>query len=294
MRLASDQFSQDPTDNPLLFCNTETGWQEVSRGLKQVMQGYFLLLAAGVLGSYLVWWATTDSAFALRTTARAKEVQNLLALGVLALAVFGLGGSALILSGQWRCLMHAPQRQNIKELMLLSLNCVLLASLLGVAGAYVAGPQTYALLQQGSSAWAEFGLFSLGSLLVLGSACLGLLGAAFFAQFLRNVASCFDDRRLIRLVDANVGFLGLLVGGSVGLICMRGMAWMPSLWPWVGAGWLACFVWQAWLFARTSRCIEASLRAYSRTREAAPPGVAAGAVAIRTLSGLRRLIKAAP
>jgi hypothetical protein len=294
MRLASDSLFREPNEDPLLFCHTETGWQEVSRGLRQVLSGYVLFLAGVILGSYFIWVATSDPLAMLRV-ARGKEVPQTLVLGAVALALGVLGGCGLVLTGLWCCLGHAPQRQNAKELMLLSFNCVLLGALLGAAGVCVAGPDTYDQFRGGAALSEAFDLFDLGGLLVLGSAGLGLLGTLFFVQFLRNVAGCFDDRRLLRQVDGSVGLLGLLVGATAGLLfCARGLSWLPSLWLGVGAGWAACFVWQAWLCARTSRCIEDSLRASSQAREAPPPGVATGSVGLRTLSGLRRLIKLSP
>jgi hypothetical protein len=134
-----------------------------------------------------------------------------------------------------------------------------------------------------------------GSLLVLGSAGLGVVGTVFFTQFLRNVASCFDDRRLIRQVDGSVGLLGLLVGGSVGLLlCTRGLSWLPALWLGVGGCWVGCLAWQACLCARAGWRIEGTLRARDRTREGPPAEVVTRAVGVRTLSGLRRIINQSP
>ena len=45
----------------------------------------------------------------------------MLTLGVTAFLSYGL-----VLAGQWRCLMYAPERQNAKELMYLCLNSVFL------------------------------------------------------------------------------------------------------------------------------------------------------------------------
>jgi hypothetical protein len=288
MRLATDQFLQPLSEDPVMFSNSETGWQEVSRGLKLVLQGYVVLIAGAILGSYLLWLATNDSSFA----AKGKGREGHLMLGVSVLGLAGMLGTMMVLAGQWRCLMHAPQRQNVKELMLLSLNCVLVESLLVLAGVFLGGSQAYALLQQGPEGLAKFEVFSVGHLLVLGSAVLGLLGAVFFAQFLRNVATCFDDRSLIRQVDVNISILGLLAGGSVGLVlCAQGLDWLPLLLFWTGVAWLGCFAWQIWVFARTSRCIDAGLRKLSREREAPRPSTSMGAVGVRSLSGLRRLIK---
>jgi hypothetical protein len=294
MNLATDKFLQPVTENSVLENNTETGWQEVSRGLKLVKQGYLVLIVTAIVGPYLLWSATSDSASAWALSLRRQDRESILFLGVLVVGVGGLLSYGLVLAGEWRCLMHAPHRQGVKELMLVCINCVLVESLLSLAGVFVSGPQTYALLQEGSEGLAKFNYFSVGNLLVLGSVLLGLLGMAVFGQFLRNVADCFRERKVIRHVDVNLTIMGLLFGGSLGLVlCSGGLLSLPTVLTWLVGAWLTCFGWQAWLFGRVGKSIDTGLREVSAARPAPPP-TGAGQVAMHTLSGLRRLIKLTP
>src|SRR5262249_32261999 len=144
--------------------------------------------------------------------------------------------------------------------MYVCINCVLIGSLLNVVGVYLDGGQTYAALQQGVRGLDQIDLLSPGNLLQLISGALGLFGSLVFSQFLRNVASCFDDRSRVGSVDLNLGFVGLLLGSSIGtLFLVPRLAPRGELLPWLAGGWLVCFAWHLWLVRSVRRCVEDGL-----------------------------------
>src|SRR5262249_24290563 len=139
-----------------------------------------------------------------------------LLLGLLMVGLTALLSYGLVLLGQWRCLMYAPERQGARELMYVCLNLVVVASLMNVGGAVLDGDRMYAALRQGTACFERLDWHGAGTLLQLGSGVVGLLASLIFSQFLRTVASCFDDRSRVRSVDFNLAFLGLLLGASCG------------------------------------------------------------------------------
>ena len=122
----------------------------------------------------------------------------------------------LVLSGQWRCLMYAPQRHNAKELMYICFHCLIVGSILNGIGAWLDGGKTYAALQQGWAGLEELDVWSVGNLMQVGSVLLGVAGSLVFSRFLRNVAECFNDRRRARAVDFNLWFMAVMIGVSLG------------------------------------------------------------------------------
>ena len=116
-----------------------------------------------------------------------------------------------------------------------------------------------------------------------------------FSQFLRNVASCFNDRARVRSVDFNLAFVGLLLGGSVGTVfCVHRIASKTELLPWLAGGWLLCFAWHLWLVKSVRRCVDDGLGADPGPRVLPRPKGLSGVRVVRTLSGLRRLAQKKP
>jgi hypothetical protein len=291
MDLETNKYWTDCGEKHLLF-NRETGWREIHKGLKLVVQGYIVLIAGTVLGAVLVWLAVDGRLVAQQPQEGQQDRTALLLLGVLALGLTAVFSYGLVLTGQWRCLMYAPQTQNAKELMYVCINCIVIGSLLNVAGVYLDGGRTYAALQQGVGGLEQIDLLSTGNLIQLASGALGVFGSLVFSQFLRNLASCFNDRARVRSVDLNLVLVGLLLGGSIGtMFLVPRLAPRAELLPWLAGGWLVCFAWHLWLVRSVRRCVADGLeRTLAQTGAPAPE---ANPVALYTRSGLHRLIRKA-
>src|SRR5262249_32011603 len=181
--------------------NTDTGWDAISRGLQLVVFGYFVLIVGSILSMLLIRLGLGDGVVIVNADQSAQSRDTLLVLGVLTLAVTAVCSYGLVLTGQWHCLKYAPQHQHAKELMYICVNCVLLGSVLNVIGAYLDGARTYAALQKGLGEVERLDIWSVGNVLQLCSAGLGLIASLVFSQFLRNVAVCFQDQARVRSVD---------------------------------------------------------------------------------------------
>ena len=289
MSLTTVKFLQDAGDTPSLF-NVESGWQEISRGLGHVVWGYAVLIGGCLLGAGLLWLALDGRVVTGWAGATEQDRESVLALGVLTLGLTAFLSYGLVLMGQWRCLMYAPERQNAKELMYLCLNCVFLASALNVVGVILDGARSYAALQQGWEGVEGIDVWSTGNLVQLGSAGLGLFASLVFSQFLRNVASCFNDRARVRSVDLNLALVGLLLGGSAGtLFWVHRLASKAEMLPWLVGGWLLCFAWHLWLVHSVRRGVADCLRRQPALAVRPAPHRAAAGIALHSLSGLRRL-----
>ncbi len=198
----------------------------------------------------------------------------------------------LVLSGQWRCLMYAPQRHNAKELMYVCFHCLIVGSFLNGIGAWLDGGKTYAALQQGWAGLQELDGWSVGYLMQVGSVLLGVAGSLVFSRFLRNVAECFNDRRRARAVDFNLWFTAVMIGVSLGAyFFVRGLTLKGDALPWLVSAWLVCFAWHLWLVLRVCRCVSDGLCRVAVQRAVPAPAGGVGAVLTHTLSGLRRIAR---
>lgn len=260
MSLITAKYIRESTDTPAQL-NTEHGWREVNFGLRSVALGYMVLLGGAILGFLLLRMGLADGPFVPRMSQSRQEDQDLfLLLGLLTLGMTAMVSCSLLLVGQWRCLLYTPPGQSSRELMYVSFNLLLVGSLLAAVGVYLDGARTFAVLSQESAASAEINLRSPGTLLFLIGVVLGLISSLVFSQFLRSVASSFQNRRCVRGVDLNLGFIGLVVGGSAGALpCVSHLSFRSELVPWLIGGWLLCFLWHLYLVSRVNRCVERGL-----------------------------------
>jgi hypothetical protein len=287
--LITAKYLPDTSDTPWQF-NAETGWQAISRGLGHVVSGYVILIGGSLLGAGLLWLALDGGPLTAWACPNKRYRESVLALGVFTLGLTALLSYGLVLLGQWRCMMHAPQRQKAKELMYICLNCVFLAMALNVFGVIVDGGQSYALLKQGWEGFEKIDARTVGNLAQLGSAGIGLFASLVFSQFLRNVASCFNDRARVRSVDLNLALVGLLLGGSGGtLVWVHRQTSMAEMLPWLVGGWLLCFAWHLWLVNSVRRGVDEGLLRQAIISVLPSPHLVVGSVAMHSLSGLRRL-----
>src|SRR5262249_26329034 len=113
-----------------------------------------------------------------------------------------------------------------------------------------------------------------------------------FSQFLRTIASCFDDRSHVRSVDLNLAFLGLLLGGSCGtFLYVRQLAQTEML-PWLAGGWLLCFAWHLCLVNSVRQFVRNALQVEPKPQEDWTAQAMPARVHLHTPSGLRRMAQA--
>jgi hypothetical protein len=291
MSLSSAKFLKDSGQRPRHF-NTETGWTEVNNGLRLVIFGYYTLIGGAVLSSLL--WLLTAPGVA-DPVIGPKGAEAMLLLDMVAWALTAVCSYTLVLMGQWRCLQHAPQRENAKEVMLICFTSVVICSGLSLVGSILGAEDISAALRLGADGLDRLNFRSTGALLLAGSALLGLVASLVFSQFLRNVACCFGDERRARHVDFNLTFIGLLLGCSVGVaVCFWEVTPRVTLLPVLAIGWLFCFAWHLVLIHSIRGCIGKGLRNLSGLHKAVKPQGGSGRVRTLSLSGLRRLLDSPP
>jgi hypothetical protein len=290
--LDTAKYLSNPDDETAQSLKREAGLPAVANGLRLVGWGYSLLLVAGALGGGMVRVVSDDET--ARVLALAPDGRSWLLLA--ALAVLGVGGSlgvALVLLGQWRCLMYAPQQQAAKEVMLVCITCLGLGSLFlaatGAAGVgYLNRAPGGGAAATGGPPWLVF-----GGILTLAGAAAILLALVAFTQFLRTVAGCIHDRAGGRGADVTLGLAGLLVGATAGaFLCLDPLDPESNALAWLAAGWGLWFLVHLWLIAYVRRGLGAALLRLADPEPGQPTETTPGSVRTMTLSGLRRLAEA--
>jgi hypothetical protein len=168
----------------------------------------------------------------------------------------------LLITGQWLCLMYAPERCGAKWMMFSAMTCLVAAPVLNITASILVDQElarvhkkqdhTATGIMRGvrdyPEAIQEPDIY--GYLRLAGSG-LGMLSSVFFILFLRSVARCFEDRTRTILTEIYLGFTGLLMAGTFylffnGFESITAAALLLA----VGAGWLLNFFY--YLFLITS------------------------------------------
>ena len=294
MSMVTARYLVTAADSKAVRLNSDSGWRSIGQGLGVVAFGYAALLVGGALGALLLYGAASGRPVLGRYALDAAVQEDLQLLGVVVLGSGAALGFGAVLLGQWLCLMYAPQGGGAKESIYVCFTCVLAASALTAAGAYLDGDRACAALGDGQGGWRQLDLHRAGLLLLAAGTALGLVGVLVFTLFLRGLAACFRDRARVLGVDLNVWAVGLLLGGSVGAtgVAYR-LAPEVDLAPWLAGGWLACFAWHVCVVLSVRRCVRDNLRRHDLARASRVKIAALGAAELNSLSGLRRRAEAA-
>jgi hypothetical protein len=287
--LATAKYLSNPGDETAQSLKREAGWPGVAGGLRLVSWGYSLLLVVATLGGGLIRVTADDeTAKALALTPDARSWLLLLALAIL--GVGGLLAITLVLLGQWRCLMYAPQQQAAKEVMLVCITGLGLGSLFLLAtGAAGIGYLNW-VPSGGTSATQGPSLLVFGGILTLAGAGAILMALVAYTQFLRTLSGCIGDRTGGRGADVTLALAGLLVGATVGaFLCLDPLDPDSSTGLWLGAGWAVWVLGHLWLVAHVRRAVGVALAQLAAPEPGRPAEVVPGSVRTLTLSGLRRL-----
>jgi hypothetical protein len=239
----------------------ETGWEEVSKGLLRILFAHLLLIGTIALFIFVLVFVGTEVDLANP----GNKVTSLLVVAMVGSAlVFGMAliSAGMIVYGQWRCLMFAPERGGAKLLMFGVLFCTITGPALSTSFALSqwGTPPAPAIKQRKVTATdaamqrAEFYRDNLTAQTTSGYvelACVGLgaLANLMFILFLRAVASCWDDRLRVLMVDLYLGFVLLLYGAGVYLFLCNPQLILqePQYLLLLGVGWVVGFVWYLFL-----------------------------------------------
>jgi hypothetical protein len=203
----------------------EFGWPAVRQGLHSILLGYLLSLGMALFAVALALLA----AFSVPQVQQAGEFLDaamLLYFGIGVLFLMGLGSLALVIKGNVRCLVNAPERCGARWLMFASTLCVVVGPALNLVSALVLAPPKPAALTKRSCPAEEMvlALHRYGdsflaqdtrAYVALTGGAASLLSGVFFVLFLRAVARCFDDTSRMRVTEFYLLFNGLLTAASV-------------------------------------------------------------------------------
>jgi hypothetical protein len=260
-------------------------WREVRQGLVLALVGYFLLLGPGLLGLLLLVAENNPAADWLRLNDEDAEAlaQALAGLG-------GFGGYALVLVGQWRCLLYAPQGHGAKDVQFACLLCTLLVPPIFVAAHFLGGKATFLALGRGPDGVLDLDLMNGGLILQVAGLLVGLTSVLLFSAFARSLARCMRNDGGARRVNLYFWFVAFLAGGTVGGF-LQVRYFRREVLPVLALGWLVCLLWHAWVIRGASRGIGRVLRQQrSGMLAAARPAAAAekGQLTLRAASYLHR------
>jgi hypothetical protein len=217
-------------------------WKELCKGLRLIQISHCVLMLLALPGLALLCLGRVQVASELLEDL-GPRVRDLAFLVTWLLAGVGITlGSCLLLLGQRRCLVRAPQRHSAKELLFVCLICIppmpaclALSWFLGDTDTFV--PQKHSQLQA-------------AEMLQLATALLVLVNVLLFSEFLHAADRCVTPSRSRRAIPF-YGFVCFLGGGT--LVLFSG----PPLEVFLGiaAGWFLVLVWHVVLIELSSRSI---------------------------------------
>src|SRR5262245_13173932 len=193
-------------------------WQEVRQGLLLAVAGYFCVLLLGAPAPLFLSPYGEDVAMDIGL--RAEEAQD---VARVSLVVAGILGYGLVLAGQWRCLVYAPQSHGAREVLFAGLLCVLMAPMAFAASLAFRGSGAVGLLQMAAG------------VLVL----LSILLFTAFGQAVRRVLG-YNRRRGAVTFYWGVAFLA---GGTLGAQLLAKLSSHPEARAAVALCWALCLVW---------------------------------------------------
>lgn len=217
-------------------------WQEIRWGLRCALAAHSVLLLFVLPGLFLISpWSTGTRGFF------GWDAQQADLIGLALASLGGMVAYILLLVGQFRCLLSAPQGHGSKELLFTSLlSAILMAFFLPLAH-FVGGAANYRLFTDGLSGLSQFSLTHVGSVLQVLGVTLGLLSILLFSGFLRTVACYLRDDGRSHSIVAFFWFVAFLVGGTIGIVMHADRIQRVQIWYALALGWVLCIVWHVLL-----------------------------------------------
>ncbi len=259
----------DATMNHVEPINT-AGWSEICKGLYGILAGYLLIFGSMIAAVVLVFVVIFQAAPGRPHDEAVGGAFATLIIGAIVLVLMILGGYALIIRSQWRCLRNAPEHCGAKWWMFAAMLCIVAGPALGTTASLVTpvGPQAQAQLMNKAAAPMTFKealaeskkAGATAAPMKIISSVIGLLSQVFFVLFLRSVALTFNDGFRARLAELYLLLTAGLFMGLMGLILVPEyfMA-KPMLLLFLGGGWALSGVWYFVLIISSCICIHSNV-----------------------------------
>jgi hypothetical protein len=234
----------------------EFGWREVSSGLGRILLGNFIVIGGTALCVGLVVYAIFNMAGG-KAQDQVPKLGYVWAfyIGFSALSLVWLFGYGMIVTGQWRCLMNAPERRGAKWLMFACMTGLLMGPALNVAAGATGldkGPD----YRRGPAGFVRVKFSPTARKMQTASGVLGFSSYIFFILFLRAVARCFEDRARLAHVTFYLLVSSVLIAATL-YVAMADPKLLtnPQVLLGLGVGWVVAFIWYLCLVGVMRSCI---------------------------------------
>jgi hypothetical protein len=237
----------------------EMGWGEVASGLTKVLVGYGAMFSGTAIGfglvAFALWGLGIEEVNRRTPSANGKpNLSHLWALygGLGILSVIGLISYAIILGGQFRCMLGAAERKGARWFMFLCIACVFLGPIFHFASG-LANWQALSDLKANPHRYDSFQLNPMGQWLQLIGFVISMLYPLFFLLFLRAVAACLQVEWQVMLINTFLVIAAMVTAATCyALYEMRpGTRVMPHYSLILGLAWFAVLVIYVGLIALT-------------------------------------------
>lgn len=222
----------------------EVGWQDVGKGLTQVLVGYLVLFLGTALGVGLVLLAMYSMG---EHGGRVQQRPSLASLwqfyvGLGILSVIGLITFVIILGGQFKCIIGAAERHGARWYMFLCITSLIIGVVFHIASG-VGGLRAYPEMRRGVATLQELQLTEVGKIMQLAGFGIGLLYPLFFILFLRAIAACMHATGYVRFINVYLLFATALSGVTAILILNPQLfAKRPFELMMLGGGWVVSMI----------------------------------------------------
>jgi hypothetical protein len=268
MQLSSMRYLQAP---PPLEARSnggeDFGWSEVHKGLFSVLGGYILSILNGVGVVILLWICTAG----FRRHEVTDDDLTILLIGGGFLFFSSLYSGYLVLRGQWRCMMGAPDRRSARWMMFASMLCICAGPALNMASRFVGvttptmWPKEISAHRSAARAVARYAEQlrdrNLAGYMRLGGTIIAPFGPIFFVLFLRAIHNCLGNHLSARFAELYLLFIVLLAVGTLSLLLGSRVYIRSDLMALVGLFWLIALLWYFFLIVTAAMSITAHVNA---------------------------------
>jgi hypothetical protein len=230
-------------------------WEEMRQGLLLAIAGHAVLFFLGIPG--LVFLGPHGDTVITRIGLAAEDAQP---VGLTLTGTAALLGYGLVVLGQWRCLICAPQGNGAKELLFACLLCSLLAPVFPALAHLLGGAGNYPALLRGPAGLPDLQFLKGAGLVQLIGALLALASVLLFSAFARAAERYLGDTSRAHGVVCFFLFVLFLLGGTAGVFMHARHRVPPGVWTCVGVGWLLCLFWHTVVLHGASQSMVRFLR----------------------------------
>jgi hypothetical protein len=253
-----DKYLQDPFDEqPRTDCSPEFGWDEVHRGLGQIVIGQVIWGACGLLTVLLGWLLSpaVGPTHPFHVPSDFKDEFRL--IGLVIIGMITAVGYRFSIAGKWRCLLNAPERNGLRWIMFACITGIVTAPIFHTTAYLTSGPAHGDLQEHDVVYLKKVKLNSTQAALDLAGAGSVLISSVALMAFFRKTAHLFSSPKLMHVIDFALFALIPLLGVTLAVFFHpQVVAKHPVVLTGMEFGWLSWALLHLLLNLRTRSCIE--------------------------------------